>query len=192
MSDLLTSLNALFASNSPYVPRANASAGNPARNDFGRELANAELKPGATVTRQTNYTVDTNGRLRKTGSQVTINEPSQPDGALLTAIPFATPAPGSLAALSRAKPQLSPSDEAQLFDADTIEGNVNGQGRRFRDQARAEDENGNAVEVEVLSPDLADREPASLRAQKQARASYLYARNNDIVYNVEPQVAFAA
>lgn len=192
MSDLLTSLNALFASNYPYTPRANAAGNNAPRNDFARNLVNADLKPGTTVTQQTRYTVDTNGRLQKTGSQVTIGEQQQSDSTLFPVVPFTTPVPTSLAALSRTKPQLSPSDEAQLFDADSIESGLNGQARRFLDQAGAEDENGDAVEVEILSPDVADRELPTTQAQRQLSVSYLYARNNDIVYNVEPQVAFAA
>lgn len=192
MSDLLTSINALFASSYPYVPRANSTANNPPRSDFARDLAGGELKPGTTVTQQTRYTVDNNGRLQKTGSQVTIGDQQEIATPFLPAVPFSTPAPSSLAALSRPKPQLAPSDEAQLFDADSIEGGINGQARRFFDQAGAEDENGDTVEVEVIAPEVADRELPTVVSQKQAGVSYLYARNNDIVYNVEPQFAFAA
>ena len=194
MSDLLTSLSALFASNYPYVPRTNNVQGNPARaNDqFARELVNGDLKPGTTVTQSTQYTVGTDGRLQKTGSQVTIGGQTATDTSLIPFAPFTTPAPTSLAALQRPRAQLTPEEEALLFDADSIEGGLDGQARRFFDEAGAQDENGDAVVVEILSPDVADRDLPTLASQQQQRVSNLYARNNDVVYNVEPAIAFAA
>lgn len=191
MSTITTSLNQLLAANSVFGARPASANPNSPANSFGRELL-GDLKPGTTVTRQTQYTVDTNGRLQRTGSQLRIGE-QQNDNASPSNLPFVVPAPpATLAELQKPKPQLSPTDEALLFDSDSIEGGINGQSRRFFDQDGAQDENGQTVEVEILSPDVADRELPALASQRQARASSLYARNNDIVYNVEPQIAFAA
>jgi hypothetical protein len=191
VSTITTSLNQLLAANSAFGARPAVANPNSPANNFGRELL-GDLKPGTTVTKQTQYTVDTNGRLQRTGSQIRIGE-QQNDNASSSNLPFVVPAPpATLAELQKPKPQLSPTDEALLFDADSIEGGINGQSRRFFDQDGAQDENGQAVEVEVLSPDVADRELPALASQQQARVSSLYARNNDIIYNVEPQIAFAA
>ena len=191
MSTISTSLNQLLASNFAFVARPSGANTNATTNNFGRELL-GDLKPGTIVTKQTQYTVDSNGRLQRTGSQLRIGE-QQNESASPTNQPVVVSAPpATLAELQKPKPQLSPTDEALLFDADSIEGDLGGQARRFFNRSGAQDENGQAVEVEILSPDLADRELPTLASQRQARASSLYARNNDIVYNVEPQIAFAA
>lgn len=200
MTDLLTSLSALFATNYPYVPRTNNVQNNPPRpQDFADKLAR-DLKPGSTVTARTEYTVTANGALVPKATSITVGNTvgadplDKIDGKLSTglftaAVPLPTISFGDLA---KPRAKLSPDQEALLFDADSIEGGLDGQARRFFDDAGAEDENGETVAVEILAPDVADRELPTLQSQQQQRVSNLYARNNDVVYNVEPAIAFAA
>lgn len=199
MTDLLTSLSALFATNYPYVPRAaNAQNNAPRPNDFADKLAR-DLKPGSTVTTRTQYTVAANGALVPRSSSVTVSNVGGAGAASSTPntglgqFTLGTPLPPlSFSDLAKPRPKLSPDQEAVLFDADSIEGGLDGQARRFFNDAGAEDENGDAVAVEIIAPDVADRESPSLQSQQQVRVSNLYARNNDVVYNVEPAIAFAA
>ncbi len=202
MSDLITSLNALFASNSPYVPRSNSAQNNTSRNgaDFARELTR-DLKPGTTVTARTEYTVTANGSLVPKSTAITVGNTVGTDaldgsdgklGVGTYTAPAADPRPLRFNDLARPRALLSPDEEASLFDADSIEGGLDGQSRRFFDGAGAQDENGDSVAVEIISPDLADRELATLANQQQLRVSNLYARNNDVIYNVTPAIAFAA
>lgn len=200
MSDILTSLSALFATNYPYVPRTgNVSNNAPRPNDFADKLAR-DLKPGSTVTARTEYTVTANGALVPKSTSITVGSTAgadpldKIDGKLSTGFyTAATPLPTiSFGDLAKPRALLSPDEEASLFDADSIEGGLDGQARRFFDNAGAEDENGESVAVEIIAPDVADQELPTLQSQQQARVSSLYARNNDVIYNVEPAIAFAA
>lgn len=199
MTDLLTSLSALFATNYPYVPRPNNVQTNATRtNDFAKDLVR-DLKPGTNVTARTEYTVAANGALVPKSTSISVGNATSAEtlgnangasGGLFT--PAVQAPPLSFADLAKPRPKLSPDQEALLFDADSVEGGLDGQARRFFDNAGAEDENGETVAVEILSPDVADRELPTLASQQQARVSNLYARNNDVIYNVEPAIAFAA
>ena len=111
--------------------------------------------------------------------------------AAALALPGRIPArPTSLSDLQRPKPQLNPSEEAALFDAESIEGGMAQQ--HYFDGEGAHDENGEAVEVEILSPELASRQMLRLVDRQQAAVSQLYSRNNDIVYHSQPMLALAA
>lgn len=202
MSDLLTSLSALFATNYPYVPRTNNVQTNVPRNgnDFARDLLR-DAKPGSTVTARTEYTVTANGALVPKSTAITVGNATGADaldgsdgklGVGTFTAAAADTRPLRFNDLAKPRALLSPEDEALLFDADSVEGGLDGQARRFFDDAGAQDENGDAVTVEIIAPDVADRELPTLASQQQARVSNLYARNNDIVYNVEPVIAFAA
>ena len=200
MSDLLTSLSALFATNYPYVPRTNVVQPPPPRpSDFADKLAR-DLKAGSTVTARTEYTVAPNGRLVPKSTSITVGNAAgadaldKIDGKLGTGFFTAgTPLPTiSFGDLAKPRALLSPDEEASLFDADSIEGGLDGQARRFFNETGAQDENGESITVEILSPDVADRNAPALATQRQNSVSNLYARNNDIVYNVEPAIAFAA
>lgn len=200
MSDILTSLSALFATNYPYVPRASAVQSNtPRTNDFADKLSR-DLKPGSTVIARTEYTVGAAGGLIPKSTSITVGSAAgadpldRIDGKLSTGFyTSGAPLPAiSFGDLAKPRALLSPTDEASLFDADSVEGGLDGQSRRYYNQAGAEDENGESVAVEILAPDVADRDLPALAAQQQARISNLYARNNDIVYNVEPAIALAA
>lgn len=200
MSSLSTSLNQLLAANYAFIKPPAAQNANPQTTNFDRDLL-ANLKPGSTVTARTDYTVAANGSLIPKSTAITIGNASGADaldpkngkpGLGTYVAPQIDARPLRFADLTRPRANLNPSDEALLFDADSIEGGDGQPARRFFDEQGAEDENGDAVQVEILSPDVADRELPALASQRQARVSNLYARNNDIIYNVEPQIAFAA
>lgn len=202
MTNLLTSLSALLATNYPYAPRTAPVQNNAPRPgaDFARDLLR-DAKPGSTVVARTEYTVTANGALVPKSTAITVGNATGADaldgsdgklGVGTYTAPAADPRPLRFNDLAKPRALLSPEDEALLFDADSVEGGLDGQARRFFDESGAQDENGDAVAVEILSPDVADRQSPSLASQLQARISNLYARNNDIVYNVEPIIAFAA
>lgn len=192
VSSISSSLNSLLATNFSGIPRYGVTPAQSPAAASAQEVKAAfgNLKPGATVSSRTDYTVSINGQLVPKSSVISVtdatDESSQQPAFYRERQTEAKPQ--SFADLAKPKPILSPTEEAVLFDADAIDGD--GQPRRFYDNQGAQDENGDAVEVEVIAPDTQPTQ--TLAQQQQARVSNLYARVGEIVYSVEPAVAFAA
>lgn len=105
----------------------------------------------------------------------------------------------SIADLLRPRPSLSPSDELAVFAA------IDGRGQGAEDIAQQQglltnpsstlaaevsDETGQPVEAEVLT--FRPRGRDARQQQAQVAVASLYARNNDVVYNVSPISQLAA
>lgn len=184
MSTLNTSLNALLASTYSEYGRSVASSAapfGPTAKELKAELGN--LKPGTTVSARSDFTVNPQGQLVRNATSVTITTPEDEERGNRGRSSFtvADERPGSFSDLVKPRPTLQPTDEMQLFASNAPSQTV---------EDGAQDEAGNAIEVEILAPG----EPvnASLTSQRQAIASNLYARNNDLIYTQEPALAFAA
>lgn len=151
------------------------------------------LIPGSSVTTRIRYRVGRDGELIPTETRVTTVPKDesydkaegdrrgngrryfelQGDGAAAT-----------LAGLVQPKPLLSPADEVALY-ANAATGVQEG-------EAVAED--GTPIAVEIFTPQSDERtaQVLALASRAQASVASLYARNNDIVYNVTPYSELAA
>lgn len=207
MSTISTSLNYLLASNFSELGRPQAAtapfngAGNISARDLRAALGN--LPNGTNVSARTDYTVTANGTLVPRATSITVGNTAgadaldRTDGKLGTGFYTATPELPRLTFgdLQRPRAALSPADEAELFDADTVGGDV-GQGSGYLQRDSAEDENGNPVEVEIITPDdllsANATQGANLAAQRQQSASGLYARTYALGTEEPALLAFAA
>lgn len=184
MSTLDTSLNALLASNYAEYGRAVANR-TPTYASTAKALQ-AELgtlKPGTTVSARTDYTVNPQGQLVRSATSVTVTAADDEEGGQGGSSSFtvADERPGSFHDLLKPRPTLEPADEAVLFASNPSNPVLSN---------AAQDENGNAVEVEILAPGTQPN--ASITSQRQLSVSHLYARNHDLIYTQEPVLAFAA
>lgn len=185
MNSVSASLNYLLAANGSEFARPTYGAttttfeGKPA-SDLRASLG--ALKPGTTVSARYDYTVDRQGQLVPSGTTITTGDPARPSRGFL--VPDERPQ--RFADLLKPKPNLEPADEVQLFASTEEEG---GSANRYVADG-AIDENGDAVEVEIIAPSA---QPASpLIQQRQQQASTVYARNNELIYTSDPVFAFAA
>lgn len=103
----------------------------------------------------------------------------------------------NLADFMQPKAELSPSDEARLFASLGTTQATNEAvplTAKSRPKLEVSDENGDAVEAEILTAGSPENSPSATRfsAQVQFSVATLYARNNDRVYYVTPIANFAA
>ncbi|PZP83827.1 MAG: hypothetical protein DI582_10260 [Azospirillum brasilense] len=207
MSTISTSLNYLLASNFSELGRAQTGTGplNGAGNVSARDLRAAlgNLPSGTNVSARTDYTVTANGTLVPRATSITVGSTAGADaldrtdgklGAGFYTAPTELPRL-TFGDLQRPRATLSPSDEAELFDTDTVGGDV-GQGSGYLQRDSAEDENGDTVEVEIITPDdllgANIAQGANLSAQRQQNASGLYARTYALGTEEPALLAFAA
>ena len=181
----------------------------PAAAQLRTQLENAgeRLLPGSTVTTRTRYTVGRDGQLITVDTKVTTSTKENEYGALADANDRrrgrkyfelqGDNANASLASLSQPRPLLSPSDELQLYaarDSDLLVTPSLTSALISSGNAVAED--GSDVAVEIIRPlDDNDERSAQILAltlRAQASAASVYARNNDIVFNVTPYSELAA
>ncbi|MFZ4540340.1 MAG: hypothetical protein ACOYNL_00840 [Rickettsiales bacterium] len=176
---------------------------------------------GATITARYQYKVGPDGSLVPQQTQVTTtapedettrNQPRRSRDSLRESLEDRRP---RFTDLAKPKPELSPTEELALFAAEQ-EGTEHhpitplpAQLAQLAGQtppvqvltvitAEASDENGDAVEAELLTPEgepiRVQNEPviSSFTARAQFAVAGLYARNNDVVYNVTPLAQLAA
>jgi hypothetical protein len=206
VSTISTSLNYLLASNFSEFARPQSAAAplNGAGSLNARDLraAMGALPNGTNVSARTDYTVTANGTLVPRSTSITIGNTAgadaldRADGKLGTGFYTATPELPRLTFgdLQRPRVTLSPADEAELFDADTVGGDV-GQGSGYLQRDSAEDENGDPVEVELILPDEARGQGngvTTLASLRQQGASSSYARTYALGTEEPAVLAFAA
>ena len=190
MTTLNTALNYNFAS-SEAVRLASAQAG--AEEVVAQQLrqsANDQFKVGSIITARYQYKVGPDGGLVPIETQVT-HEAAKDD-------PFARRGGRqqrqqyTFNDLVRPRAELSPSDEMALFAGeDAVTGEV---AAVAPSAAEAFDGEGQPVEAEIIPPKSAEVATAfsKFTSQVQFAVASLYARNNDIVYNVSPIAQLAA
>lgn len=174
MSSLITSLTAGF------------SAADALRlSQLQQQLQTQQLPPNSTITASYKFAVGSDGTLTPTEAKIVTktantrseesNEPAtrQPRQELqrtdLAATLF------SLNSLARPRVQLSPSDELEVFSESTQQ-----QSASRDEETLTQDSNTNA------EADTSGAQVFSLNAKLQASTAHLYARNADLVYNVNP------
>jgi len=206
VSTISASLNYLLASNFSEFARPQSATGpiNGAGGINARDLRNAlgSLPEGTNISARTDYTVTANGTIVPRSTSITVGNAAgadaldRADGKLGAGFFTATPELPRLTFgdLQRPRAQLSPSDEATLFDADTVGGDV-GEGNGFLQRDTAEDENGNTVEVELILPAEARGQAngvTTLASLRQQGATSSYARSFVLGTEEPPVLAFAA
>ncbi len=153
-----------------------------------------EVRPGDRVT--ASYTVEADGSLAL--RKVSLNGRDQTEDALAREsgqqqLPAreerqSQTAP-SLAALSRPKAQISPYEELLLFASNPADGKNSPLPSQVFNQGVSD------AQYEVLDANSeagGRAEILTLAAQRQQQVAGLYARNSDIVYNIEPAYSAAA
>lgn len=199
MSSINTSINAFLASNFSEFNAAantvvNGVANNAQRRDFSSALGSG-IKPGTSVRAQYDYTVNEDGKLVQTSASITIGGDQQKRQQSAHYPPAQDERPQSFANIAKPRADLSPSDETQLFAVNAAaEYGVPGSGRPVILRNGAHDQNGDAVDVELITNDGDEprNDAQTLAAQKQQRIASLYAKNSDVIYNVDPVLQFAA
>lgn len=204
MTTLNASLNFNFASGEAQrIAQAERNAQEVIANQLRQAAANAPFAPGTTVTARYQYRVADDGSLVPLQTQISTNV--QPDdarqGDRRSGRFFernSNERPQSLAGLLPPRASLSPTDEVALFAVRSSTGQTRAQVLEQSTslssspaiRAQVQDENGDSVEAEVIAlPSRADDQRV---ARAQLAVAGLYARNNDIVYNVTPISRLAA
>lgn len=204
MTTLNALLNVSFTSGEALrIAQAERGAQEVVANQLRQAAANAPFAPGTTVTARYQYRVADDGSLVPLQTQISTNV--QPDDARQGdrrsgrfSQRNSNERPQSLAGLLPPRASLSPTDELALF---AVRGNTGqlrpqtlGQSTSLSSspaiRAQVQDENGDVVEAEVIT--LPSRPEDQQAARAQLAVAGLYARNNDIVYNVTPISRLAA
>ncbi len=161
-----------------------------------------KLAVGTVITARYQYKVGADGALLPTQTRITTTAPDEQPAYRRGQRPGtrqeAADRQPSFQDLSRPKAELSPTEELALFAA-VSESAAPELAAAAPAPAMAEvtDEQGRVVEAQILTPGDAPETaapPAALNiaARAQFFAANLYARNNDVVYNVTPITQFAA
>jgi len=192
VSSISASLNYLLSSNFSEFGRVNNTSALSGNGRAGKDLraSLSGLKEGTSVSARTDYKVGPNGQLVPTNTTVTIGTTPDSAGLRNPRSGVIDERPKSFSDLLKPKPALEPADEALLFAATAKQEDENNSPNTTILQNAAEDENGEVLDVEVIVPGKATA--PELSAQRQQAASNLYARNNDIIYSIDPAVQFAA
>jgi len=183
------------------------------RNTFGDGVP----APGTTITAKYQYKVGADGALYPIQTRIT-SELQEPESAL-NKRPNERRSPNrqqaedhsaALANISRPRPQLDPSDELALFSVasqtrlSTIGAapdNALATVAAAIVQGEGEDADGAPITTEILPPQSKNEGDgtsatrgavANITARAQQAVSGLYARNSNVVYNVNPQILLAA
>ncbi len=204
MTTLNASLNFNFApGEAQRVAQAERNAQEVIANQLRQAAANAPFAPGTTVTARYQYRVADDGSLVPLQTQISTNV--QPDDARQGdrrsgrfSQRNSNERPQSLAGLLPPRASLSPTDEVALFAVRSSAGQTRAQVLEQSTslssspaiRAQVQDENGDVVEAEVIT--LPSRPEDQRVARAQLAVAGLYARNNDIVYNVTPISRLAA
>lgn len=204
MTTLNASLNFNFASGEAQrVAQAERNAQEVIASQLRQAAANAPFAPGTTVTARYQYRVADDGSLVPLQTQISTN--AQPDDARQGdrrsgrfSQRNSNERPQSLAGLLPPRASLSPTDEVALFAVRSSAGQTRAQVLEQSTslssspaiRAQVQDENGDVVEAEVIT--LPSRPEDQRVARAQLAVAGLYARNNDIVYNVTPISRLAA
>lgn len=180
-----------------------------------------KLPPGSTLSALYEYRVGPDGSLLPVQTRITTETSRQTNVQNPNAVSARQDQPAddvlrrqgrsrspNFADISPLRAELSPADELALFAANAQQSAddpaaatvLNALRTASFAAARAETADGYPIEVELLPPDAADgaaandnaEPPSSLAARTQSRVAGLYARNNDIVFNVTPLTQFAA
>lgn len=204
MTTLNTSLNFNFASSeAARIAQGERAAQETIANQLRQSASGAAFVAGTTITARYQYRVAADGSLVPLQTQITTDAPADA-GRVGDRRNGRAPSRNNgerlptLANLLRPRANLSPSDEVALF---AVRDNAV-QAREVAIQqsqavtasitrlAQASDENGDAVEAEVIT--LRSRGEDIRQQRAQVSVAGLYARNNDIVYNVTPISRLAA
>lgn len=187
MSALHTSLNSLLAA---YAPEFGALNGSSAADQSARELQSiaGRLAPGARVSARFDYVVGENGQLQPTSTRITLGEDKDTTSgqSQRRANGRADGRQPSFSDLHSPRATLQPADEMALF-ALPEGGRMDGQA-----STTAQDETGTAIAVEILTGAAPSAQSDALADRRRQEISQLYARTNDIVYNVTPALQLAA
>lgn len=207
MTTLSSALNYNFAtSEAARIAQAERGAQETIAAQLGQTGATSPFVVGTTITARYQYRVAEDGSLVPLQTQITTDVPG--DGVQTDAnrrngrnLQRRDERQPSFADIARPRVTLSPSDELEVF----AQVNTSGQAAQqailkpplattfaaSNVAAQVSDENGEPVEAEVLT---FRRENTDTAQQQRAQFSVatLYARNNDVVYNVTPISQLAA
>lgn len=204
MTTLNASLNFNFAaSEAQRLAQAERNAQEVIANQLRQAATNSPFSPGTTVTARYQYRVADDGSLVPLQTQISTSV--QPDDARrgdrrsgrFSQRNSNERAP-TLADLRSPRARLSPTEELALFAERSSAGQARPQvleqsaslSSELALPAQVQDENGDIVEAEVITLPSRTESQRALRAQ--GAVAGLYARNNDIVYNVTPVSRLAA
>ncbi|MDX2094729.1 MAG: hypothetical protein SFW64_02150 [Alphaproteobacteria bacterium] len=217
MNTLHTALNFNFAAGeSVRIAQADRGAQEALARQLSQGGAAAPFVVGSTVTARYRYKVAEDGSLLPLQTQITTELP-EATPRRTGRRPEQPAAEGGfarhhgLADLARPQVSLSPAEELAVFAANENATRSFRQARSGEQQAPlpgviaspnrkfltpASDENGRPVEIELLTPHAATEAGAAADSASRHRVQYavaaLYARNNDVVYNVTPISQLAA
>jgi len=207
MTILGSALNYNFASaEAARIAQAERGAQETIATQLGQAGAASPFVVGTTITARYQYKVAEDGSLVPLQTQITTDipkdgsptDPNRRNGRNLQRRDERQP---TFADIARPRVSLSPSDELAVFGAFSNGGQTTQQAALQQQlaaafsplniTAQASDENGEPVEAEVLT---FRRENTNAAEQRRAQYSVatLYARNNDVVYNVTPISQLAA
>ena len=162
------------------------------------------LAPGTKVTARIQYTVDKDGKLNQTSSEIThevSGDEKQGGSRQFLQQQQQAPSDQTLASLERPHPLLSPSDEVALFadqssQSTATNATTENTSTLSISQGEGVAEDGSSVDVEIIAPQIAQDHTDSAQLlvlpQLQAQVASLYARNNDIVFSATPLTELAA
>lgn len=205
MTMLNTALNYSFTSSEAMrIALADRGAEDVVAGSLQHAAEASKFAVGSTITARYQYRVGDNGALIPVQTQITTDAPENSQSAFVARRNARQAlrddegrAPPSFRDLSRPRPQLTPSDELQLFafyakpymptPVSVSAGKISSQISLSPTQLEASDEQGEAVEAELIAPPTGYN-----KAQAQFSVATLYARNNDVVYNVTPISQLAA
>jgi hypothetical protein len=206
-----SSLNFSFANAEGYrIAAADRSVAESIAENLRKAADNQRFTIGSTVTARYQYKVGEDGSLIPHSTQITSEAPEDAlaDSGRRSSRRFTLPdeRKSSFTDFMRPKANLSPSDELSIF------ANLNGaaptpfgiplstryttEGFITQATTHATDENGQMIEVELLSPSTSKANDALVQgavlARAQSAVAGLYTRNSYLAYNVEPAARFAA
>lgn len=178
MATSLSTLNSLLLN--PYAQTALQGVRNAAPVDA--------IKPGTTITAR--YTVQDDGELAL--RDVSLVDDALDDGAgqggsNQRALAERDARTASFTDFARPRAILNPSDELELFAAGDENGNTTASL-----PAGQQKQNVNGAGITDVVVEEVQTAPQTLAAQRQYQVADLYARNSDIVYNINPAFSEAA
>lgn len=181
---LSSTLNSLLLN--PYVQQ-NAAQGSVAR------IPTDPIRPGATITAR--YTVEEDGALALRDvdvvEQIANSTSEQSQQKKQQAAEQQARQQYSFSDLAKPKPNLSPTDELELFAR--FAGVSSNDPLRLA-APKASDEQANEPGITIFDADGNEvtNATANLASQRQQKVAFLYARNADVTYNVNPVFSEAA
>lgn len=204
MTTLNALLNVSFTSGEALrIAQAERGAQEVVANQLRQASTSTKFSAGTTITARYQYRVADDGSLIPLQTQISTNSQTEDarQGDRRSGRFFqrnGNERAPTLANLVQPRARLSPTDEVALF---AVRGITNPLRTQVLEQSTAlasqptiftpvQDENGNAVEAEVIA--LPSRVDDQRTARAQVAVAGLYARNNDIVYNVTPISRLAA